>query len=213
MPLHIVKQGECFTKIAERYGFGDYRVLYDHPDNAELKKKRKNPNVLEPGDRVVIPDRDVKVEEGLATGKFHRFRLRRPKKELRLKLEGGDGKPLAGAAFELEVGGEKIQGKTDGDGKIDQKVLVGEGAAKLVIAGRILHLNLGHLNPLDAEDDGVSGAQGRLANLGYNAGPSDGKTGKRTRTALALFQHDNGIEPTGELDDATKKKLEDKHGS
>ena len=25
MPLHIVKQGECFTTIAERYGFGNRR--------------------------------------------------------------------------------------------------------------------------------------------------------------------------------------------
>jgi len=213
MPIHVVRQGECFTKIAARYGFGDYRVLYDHPDNAELKKKRTNPNVLEPGDRIVIPDKDVKQEEGLGTGRFHRFRLRRPKKELRLKFERGDGQPLAGEAFVLEVGGQKIEGKTDGDGKIEEKVAVDEGSAKLTIAGRILHLELGHLNPLDAADGGISGAQGRLANLGYNVGPRDGVLGKRTKQALALFQHDMKLEVTGELDDATKKKLEQEHGS
>jgi len=213
MPIHVVHQGECFSKIAARYGFGDYRVLYDHPDNAELKKKRANPNVLEPGDRIVIPDKDVKVEEGLATGKFHRFRLRRPKKELRLKLEGHDGKALAGASYVLEVGGEKHEGKTDGDGKLEQKVPVSETTGKLTIAGRVIHLRLGHLNPLDAADGGITGAQGRLVNLGYNPGPADGVLGRRTRTALALFQHDEKLEVTGKLDDATKQKLEEKHGS
>lgn len=213
MPIHVVQQGECFSKIAERYGFGDYRALYDHPDNAELKKKRANPNVLEPGDRIVIPDKQLKVEEGLATGKLHRFRLRRPKKELRLKLEGHDGAPLAGAAYVLEVGGEKHEGTTDGVGKLEQTVPVAETTATLTIAGRVLHLRLGHLNPLDTKDGGISGAQGRLLNLGYNPGPADGVLGKRTRTALVLFQHDEKLEVTGELDDATKKKLEEKHGS
>ena len=213
MPIHVVQQGECLSKIAARYGFGDYRVLYDHPDNAELKKKRVNPNVLEPGDRIVIPDKDLKVEEGLATGKLHRFRVRRPRKELRLKLEGHDGKPLAGAAYVLDVGGERHEGTTDGDGKLEQKVPVSETTGTLTIAGRVLHLRLGHLNPLDAADGGISGAQGRLSNLGYNPGPADGVLGRRTRTALALFQHDEKLDVTGKLDDTTKKKLEEKHGS
>ena len=74
MPIHVVKPGECFTRIAERYGFSDYKALYDHPDNADLKKKRPNPNVLHPGDRIVVPDKEEKIIEGLATGKIHRFK-------------------------------------------------------------------------------------------------------------------------------------------
>lgn len=41
--VHVVKQGECLTRIAARYGFGDYRVIYDHPANTEFKRKRPNP--------------------------------------------------------------------------------------------------------------------------------------------------------------------------
>jgi len=212
MPIHIVKPGECFTKIAERYGFADYKALYDHPDNAELKKKRKNPNVLHPGDRIVIPERKEKTLEGLDTGKTHRFKLKRPKKALRLALLGHGGEPLKNEPYKLEVAGETIDGKTNGEGKLEHELPVAETTARLTIAGRVLDLRLGQLNPLDAPDQGVSGVQGRLANLGYHVGPADGIVGKRTRAALAVFQHDHGLEVTGKIDDATKKKLEEAHG-
>ena len=43
MPItHVVAQGDCFSKIARRYGFADYKVIYNDPANAELKKKRPN---------------------------------------------------------------------------------------------------------------------------------------------------------------------------
>lgn len=44
--VHVVKQGECLIRIAASYGFGDYRIIYDHPENAEFKRKRPNPNPL-----------------------------------------------------------------------------------------------------------------------------------------------------------------------
>ena len=80
---HIVKQGECLSLIARRYGFANYRTVYDHADNAELRELRPNPNVLSPGDVVVIPDKDTKTES-VATGKFHRFEVATPAKALRI---------------------------------------------------------------------------------------------------------------------------------
>lgn len=38
---HTVQQGECFSSLASKYGFKDYRSIYDHSENAELKEKRK----------------------------------------------------------------------------------------------------------------------------------------------------------------------------
>lgn len=55
---HVVRQGECLSAIAKRYGFASYRIIYDHPDNAELRRARPNPNLLFPGDVIVIPDRN-----------------------------------------------------------------------------------------------------------------------------------------------------------
>lgn len=52
---HIVQRGENLTVIARRYGFSNWRLIYDHPDNAEYRKKRPNPNVIVTGDRIFIP--------------------------------------------------------------------------------------------------------------------------------------------------------------
>lgn len=214
MPItHVVAQGDCFSKIAKRYGFADYKVIYDHPDNAELKKKRPNPNVLRPGDSIQIPDLALKQVDA-AAGKTHRFKVKLAEKALRLALNGADGKPLAGVDYELDLGEKKPRkGTTDGDGKLEEPIPHDCTSAALTIEDRVLVLNLGHLNPVaKANDAECSGAQGRLKNLGYDPGPADGKYGTRTRAALAVFQADHDLSITGKLDDATLDKLEKVHG-
>ena len=54
---HVVAQGEYLSLIAARFGFRDPRVIWNHPDNAALRERRKNPNVLFPGDVLTIPER------------------------------------------------------------------------------------------------------------------------------------------------------------
>ena len=56
MPVHTVEQGEHLSSIAAKYGFQKVATIWDHPDNAGLKSKRKNPHILLPGDKVVIPE-------------------------------------------------------------------------------------------------------------------------------------------------------------
>jgi hypothetical protein len=210
---HIVEQGECLSLIAKRHGFNDWKKLYNHPDNAELKRKRPNPNVLFPGDEVAIPDL-TKKSASLATGQIHKIVVKNPRKVLRLVLCNRDGSPLASQACTLKFpGGAVVQKSTDGSGKLEVDVPDGIKTATLEIGKRPFQLRLGHLNPLaDTHDTGVSGAQGRLNNLGYGAGACDGVLGPRTKAALRLFQEDQKIDATGELDDATKKKLESAYG-
>lgn len=197
--------------IASSYGFADYRALYDHGDNAALKRKRPNPNVLEPGDVVMIPERRPKVL-AIATGQAHQFSLRVARKVLRLRLLDHDA-ALAGEPYTLTVGSRARAGRTDGDGCVETSVSPSDTTALLAIAGRTLRLRLRHLNPLaEASDCGVSGAQARLCNLGYRPGPIDGKQGPKTRSALALFQLDEELPPTGELDNETRRALERAHG-
>lgn len=219
MPIqHIVQQGECLTSIAHQHGFRDWRAIYNHPDNAPLRRKRPNPNVLFPGDVVVLPDPMAKTAK-CATGRHHRFQIKVARKELQLILRDHKGEPMKDAPVELDLDGQPLlppEGQdswmTDGNGLLKVPVPVRSKTAVLTVADYTVKLQLGGLNPLkDVPEGEVSGAQARLRNLGYDAGPVDGRMGPATRGALALFQADHGLEVTGKLDEASRKKLEELH--
>lgn len=52
---HVVKQGECLSKIARSYGVDDWKLVWEHGSNAGLREKRASPHVLHAGDVVVVP--------------------------------------------------------------------------------------------------------------------------------------------------------------
>ncbi|WP_321492077.1 peptidoglycan-binding domain-containing protein [uncultured Desulfobacter sp.] len=51
-------------------------------------------------------------------------------------------------------------------------------------------------------------AQEKLTELGYTPGPSDGKMGNTTRTAIKKFQKDQNLPVTGTLDNDTLQKMQ-----
>jgi N-acetylmuramoyl-L-alanine amidase len=214
MPVtHIVQQGECLSKIAKRYGFLDYKKVYEHADNADLRKKRPNPNLLFPGDKIVIPDPTPKTAS-ITHGRFHRFTLKVPRRHLRIALKDAEGQPLAGKAYTLILDDrEEIEGSTDGEGFLDEEIPLHTGKADLECEGQSWELGLGALNPLEnAPDEGVSGAEARLINLGYALEPT-GQMTIELRSAIRAFQHLNKLEVTGRLDAKTIQKLQEQHGS
>src|SRR5689334_22802404 len=118
---HTVAQGEHLSGIAWTYGFSDYRTIWNHPNNAGLKTKRQNPNVLFPGDELFIPDRDC-GEAARSTDQRHEFVLARPVLKLRLALEDQYEKPIAGASCLLVVDSDFKQLATDGQGKLETEI-------------------------------------------------------------------------------------------
>lgn len=56
-------------------------------------------------------------------------------------------------------------------------------------------------------DLALRSAQAALGYLGFNPGPVDGLRGRRTRSALILFQQQERLSLTGELDQETEDKL------
>jgi hypothetical protein len=52
---YTVQKGDWLDKIARNHGFGSWRDLYHHPENAAFRAKRPDPNKIFPGDRLVIP--------------------------------------------------------------------------------------------------------------------------------------------------------------
>ncbi len=55
--VYVVVRGDSLSKIARAHGLSSWRALYDAPENADFRRRRPNPNLIHPGDRVVIPAR------------------------------------------------------------------------------------------------------------------------------------------------------------
>ncbi|MCS6863044.1 MAG: peptidoglycan-binding protein, partial [Abditibacteriales bacterium] len=94
------------------------------------------------------------------------------------------------------------------------KIPIEAESGTLRIQNYVWPLLIGHLNPMEnTPDNGVSGYQARLRNLGYNPGPIDGICGPRTRAAVRAFQRDNPpLEVDGIVGPKTRAKLLQKCG-
>src|SRR4051794_36098167 len=118
---HVVARGECMSSIAHDYGFLSWRTIFDHADNADLKRRRGNPNQLAPGDTVMVPDKEP-AELKIATGRSHRFAVAGGTTRLRIRLRDDDG-PIASKRYVLDVeGGERFESRTGPDGLIDEEI-------------------------------------------------------------------------------------------
>jgi hypothetical protein len=212
MPKHIVADGECLTSIAAKYGFEDGKRIMDHPQNADLKKKRPDGNQLHPGDDLFIPAPQPKTVT-LPTGARYRVTVTVPRRLLRIVFLDGSGEPMAGAAYVLKAAGIEKTGSLDGDGILEQKLPTDITRAEVTVGGVKRTVLIGHLNPIsDTPDDGATGAQARLSNLGYGPGQIDGDLGPKSTEAIKAFQAAQGLDVTGELDQATRQKLLEVHG-
>ena len=205
---YIVKQGECLSSIAFKHGF-HWETLWNLSENAELKRARKSPNVLLPGDRLTIP----RLRPGSAsanTNGHHRFSVQNVPARVRLRfLE--DGEPLSGESYYFDNGVEIRSGVLDSQGRLNEIVPPDTESVRVRIGESVdwVEFPLGSLDPVTE----VTGLQGRLANLGYHPGAVDGVMGHKTRGAIARFQVRHGLEPTGKPDSNTRSKLAETHGS
>jgi hypothetical protein len=207
MPQHTVEQGECISSIALKYGHF-WKTIWDHSSNSELRGKRTDPRVLNPGDTVFVPEKTLK-EESAATGQTYRFVRRGMTERLRIVVADPEDKPRGNTPYILDIDGNERRGTTNGSGLIDEEIPVDARSGTLTVGeGDDIdeyELELSHLDPADEP----TGVQGRLANLGFDVGPADGDVGPRTKEALKQFQNQYGLKPTGEIDEATCRKLDD----
>lgn len=205
---HVVVLGDCIASIGYQYGFFP-DTLWDAAENAELRKLRKDPNVLSPGDVVAIPDKRVRTEAAV-TDKLHRYRRKGVPERLRIQLMLGE-QPRSEEAYAIEIDGVVVaEGLTDADGQILVPIVPNARSGRILMKNgqEQIELQLGHLAPIDK----LAGVQMRLQNLGYYSGPLDGEMSVDLQEALVCFQVDHGLEPAPELDDATKAALVNAYG-
>lgn len=217
VPQHTLAQGECAHSIAAQHGT-PWNTIWEHPENSGLRARRPDPAVLQPGDVLFVPEREA-APRPCAVQQKNRFVAKGRTTLFRLRLLGEGGTPRAGQSFMLSVDGAWRSGSTDGDGWLEAPIPADAREGELVLpahegqpvaeAEERFALAFGHLDPADE----VSGAQGRLVNLGFAACEVDGVAGPETEEALRFFQASAGLEETGLLDAATADALRTRHGS
>lgn len=236
---HTVNQGDCIASLAYAAGL-NWKLVWNHPNNANLRATRKDPNILYVGDLVYIPDPRLH-EESCATDQNHKFALKGLRAKLRIqflmldpndqpdesdastdpsryenpdfKPQSKPEKPRANVPYRALIDGKLTKGQTDGNGFVEIPISPTAQSGRIKLnpgtpAEEVFILKLGELDPFDE----VEGAKKRLNNLGYFCGEGSEVT-PEFQAALAVFQEIAGISITGELDDATRNKLKEIHGS
>lgn len=208
---HVVTQDDCTSTMAQRFGHF-WETIWNDTHNSDLRQKRKNEDVLLPGDVVFIPALREKTESG-ATEQRHRFRRKGVPVKLKLTIMGGE-KPRANEPYRLELDtGDVLEGNLDGEGTLDVAVPPQAKEADLYVGKDDMktkyELDIGRLDPVDT----ISGIQARLINLGFDCEEVTGKMNGETRAALEQFQQSYELDPTGQADKKTRDELEKAHGS
>jgi len=202
----IAGPDDCITSIAEAHGFF-WKTIWDHSKNADLKQKRKNPNVLMEGDEVFVPALTIK-ELDAACEQRHKFKKKGVPAVVRFAFKK-DGKPQANEPYTLTIDGSATQGQTDGDGMVtlsippearDASILLGKAPK-----AKLYKLALGKMDPVSTD----SGVRKRLKALGYDPGEAEDEKddGSNLKNCIARFQDSQKLKVTGDLDDDTKDKL------
>lgn len=206
---HVIRPGECLASLAAKLR-ATVDEIWKLEENAALREQRRDPYVLAPGDRVMVPAPSTGGVRVIA-GQRHVFQVQTSYADFQVRVDR-NGKPRANAAYKLVIDGGafEIEGVSDDQGVVRARIPASAKRGVVEFAdgrGRVV-FELGALEPWDT----VRGVQGRLRDLGYYLGEVDGILGPRSARALRRFQQDQRLEPTGKADDATKLALRSKFG-
>jgi hypothetical protein len=212
MRPYVVRQGDYWTKLAFAMRF-DADEVWNHAKNEELRTRRPNREMLAPGDVVHVPDTPA-PELQIEPGGTKQYKASVPKVEVVLTIKNGDV-ALASERFLIRGLGPERESSTDGDGTLRLAVPVHVREFRLVFyrKGFIYPVMVGNLDP--AEES--SGIRQRLEHLGFYGHAMDPHGGEseseRDRRAIATLQRACGLDATGELDEQTRAKVVELHGS
>jgi hypothetical protein len=220
---HEVKAGQQHVpRIAKEHGFESIQPIWEADDNAELRRRRVNPNTLAVGDIVVVPADDPKTEPR-PTQQVNVFTVVADPTMLAVRLLDEADRPFADRPFVFNqaIPAEKgpsgrveprrtITAVTDAKGlvevRLDRRSIEGELTLPAVPEDPIkriaakpevrLRLIIGALDPANT----IDGVRARLNNLGYFAGFTANDV-EQLAWAYEEFQADQGIKRPTPLED------------
>ncbi len=214
---HTVAQGETLTRIARQYKYSSWKKIYEHPDNEEFRALRSDPDIIYPGDQIIIPDIEPK-KMSARSGKSHTFCVKREIEIFKVKISNGAGSAWEGKRVAIEIGGQTIVTMLPKDGLLEIPLPQGnESDATLKIflddnsdiPSHQFDILLAHLDPVEE----LSGVQARCNLLGHDCGVTDGIMGQKTREGVKSFQAEYDLDIDGEPGPITKAKLKEVYGS
>lgn len=214
MKPYVIKQGDYLSKVAHRQGFNAKKV-WNHAKNAELKALRGDGEILKAGDILFVPD-EPRTTNPFKAQTTNQYVASVPKVPVELKLTTDDG-PLADERFIVEGIGDDTERITDpaGVARFEVDVHTREVTIALLDRDEKCLMRIGDVDPVDEP----SGARMRLTALGFYGPTTTGADGyvptddARLSSGLTRFQRASGLEPTGDLDEATQRALRDAYGS
>ena len=176
---HTVAQGETLADIARLYGFSDAQTIYEHEKNFKYNHDKNearrlthpDPNEIEPGATLFIPDVNP-ARMRCITDRKHTF-IRQPLAELPLYFSvqcvDEEDHVYSACRYELTVEGEFYEGVTGPKGELAVRIPRKAKLAKL----RLFPLTDagGDLDPIDWEID----LKRAKSELGDDAGKKDGE--------------------------------------
>jgi len=203
----IAQRGDSVTSLSEDRGFF-WETIWNHGDNAELKEKRKDPNIIAPSDSVYFPDRILKWESR-ATEAKHTFKKKGVPATLKIKVMRL-GKPRESERYVLEVDGTLISGTTSSTGLVECDIPPNARCGTLKFNGgkERYAISIGGLDPIETN----AGVRQRLKNLGYQILSIDSPLAENdAKDAIKRFQYRANLDVTGDADDATRSAIKDAH--
>ena len=226
---YVVKQDDTLSAIAKKHKT-TAKKIWNHSKNSKLKETRESMDVLLKGDKLWIPPPEQK-DEGLKLESVNTLYVDEEHGDIKIVFlkYGKPRKGLQYTPYFEESGISNICSALDADAMALHEVDHDEKTGKISLEPEKdseidieeYSLRIGWLDPLDY----LSGVQARLRNLGYffdvhkwfpfesSRKPySEDEADLLTKNAIAVFQVENGIEPTGEYNEETKNKLREVHG-
>jgi hypothetical protein len=210
MRPYVVRQGDYLTKLAATMGF-DRDAVWNDDANRELRDRRPNHDILQPGDVLYVPTPQAETGPQVSPNTHNRFKARIPTVDVKLRLRGAGNAALASKAYEVYGTGRLIEGTTDGEGVAAFSVPVRVRTVSLVLteSRQAYALRIGDMDPIEE----TTGVRKRLEHLGYlSARPEDG-TDLALREGVRRFQASAQLTASGEIDQATRDALVRAHGS
>jgi hypothetical protein len=202
-----VSSSDSIISIAKEHGFF-WKTVWNHGNNSDLRAKRKEPEILQEGDKVYVPKLVVKKVSKASDAKY-KFKLMGEQAKFKMQLKRL-GEARAGEPFIMTIDGVITNGTTDGDGwvKCDIPNDATTGTVSLDSGKEVIPFTIGRLDPADSPN----GVRQRLSNLGF-PDQDGGAANEMPSGAIKDFQGKNELEENGKYDDPTKAKLHEQHPS